>query len=81
MGCCGKKVKQIAEGFTTLLADKVRGEDTHSFTKDRIYECNMCNLSIKNQKGKGLFCKLCWCYIEAATRVKSKKCPIGKWKE
>lgn len=77
MGCCGKKAKQIVEGYTTLVIDKVKRQDTHAFTKDRIRTCSKCELSTKG----GLFCKLCWCYIEAATRVKSKKCPIGKWKE
>ena len=78
MGCCGK-AGQIVEGYSTLIVDKIKKKDTHSFTQERIKTCkqNQGKCSTRN----GTWCKICLCYIEAKTRVKEKICPLGKWKD
>ncbi len=77
MSCCGKtikKVKNIAIGYSNLVAD-IKFE----FTDDRIRACQQCD---KNYWiGKSLWCSICKCFIPAKARVEDEKCPLGKWKE
>ena len=80
MGCCGKKVKDlagkaksIAVGYTNLA----RGVK-YEFTDDRIRACQRC--SRNKWRGKTLWCQECGCYVPAKARVKEEKCPLGLWK-
>lgn len=72
MGCCGKKIKNIAEGYTNLLFHR-----KYIFTEKRIRRCKKCIYNI--YIGTMLWCRICKCLVAAAARTKKKYCPKGFW--
>ena len=78
MGCC-KKIKHIAQGYTSLVIEKTTGKKVMKYEKtdDRIRICQKCD--DRYWIGKTLWCSLCKCFIPAAARVKDKHCKLGKW--
>ncbi len=73
MGCCGGKVKQIAEGYGNLIRGK-----KFPFTNERVRVCQNCELNY--WIGKKLFCSECKCYIPAKARAHENTCPAGRWR-
>ncbi len=45
MACCGKKIKHIAQGYTSLAIEKTTGKEVfkYEFADDRIRECHKCD--------------------------------------
>ncbi len=78
-GCkgCGKKVKQIAQGYTRLATDGIGLTKEQPFVQIRIKICKQCNES--KWILRTLWCMICKCFILAAARVKSKHCLLNKW--
>jgi ribosomal protein S9 len=67
MGCCGQ-FGAVAIGVIKAL---VKAEE--ALSAKRMTFCRVCP---ERRKKK---CKLCGCFIDLKTRVKSEACPAGKW--
>ena len=81
MSCCGKKIKNIAHGFTSLAVEKATGKEVlkYSRTDERIAICRDCEFNYWKKNKKRLWCKECGCFVPAKARVESEKCPKGFW--
>jgi len=60
----------IPKGFYLMATNN---KDTIAIRDERLKICGEC------PKAKAGFCKECGCMLAAKTRVKSEKCPLGKW--
>lgn len=68
-------IKEITEGYYNLLKAKTKSskKDIEEISDYRWGICGGC----EDLNGKK--CGICGCDLDAKTRAKSAKCPIGKW--
>lgn len=70
------KLKERVEQAATTTAEKVGilvAEET--VIQERINICNNCDYLFQPTRN----CKLCGCFIDLKTKLKSSSCPINKW--
>lgn len=81
MTCCGKRIKNIVQGFTSLAVEKVTGKEVLKYerTDERIQICRECEFNYWKNNNRRLWCKLCGCFVPAKARVENEKCPKGFW--
>jgi len=60
-------MKNIIKGFLSLFF-----EGWKSWQKERLDICHECAPNCE-------LCPVCKCFIVAKVKVKSEKCPLGKW--
>ena len=79
MGCCGKKIKHIAQAYTGIIIKKMTGKEVmkYEFTDNRVRICQKCEFNY--WMGRTLWCSICKCFIPAKTRIENENCPKGKW--
>lgn len=63
-------ILNIPKGFYLMA---INDKKTTQIKDDRLKICGPCEFA------KAGFCKKCGCILAAKTRVKTEKCPIGKW--
>ena len=68
-------IKEISEGYYNLLKAKIKisKKDIEDLSSYRWSVCAGCEDLEVNK------CKICGCMLDAKTRARSAKCPIGKW--
>jgi len=68
-------INEITEGYYNLLKAKIKisRKDIEDMSDYRWAICGGCEDLNVNK------CEICGCMLEAKTRAKSAKCPIGKW--
>lgn len=72
-------LKNIAAGYTNLLKDKanILPEDIKKLSDTRMEICRSCPSNQFNEIDER--CKLCKCYMPAATKAIGKECPDNHW--
>lgn len=71
MGCCGKAKRIVKGHFKNAF-----GIDRKLSTK-RMIICHDCDRRMWKQGVS--WCKECYCFLPAKTKVKEEICPLGKW--
>lgn len=79
MGCCGKRIaskaKRIAQGNLAVLLGKNK-----ELAEVRKAVCADCKHCITDFPMHGIdLCGLCYCLLDAKTRVPKEACPLDKW--
>jgi len=64
---CFWSIRNILKGMFLMLFTP-----TNQWQKDRLNSCNRC-------APKTDLCPLCGCFKVPKTKVKSEKCPLGRW--
>lgn len=84
IGCCSgdyPKLGQMASTFAKAIVDETKyivsgsGLLNQDEVNKRIEVCNSCEFFVKDDKR----CIKCGCFIKIKARMRSQKCPIGKW--
>lgn len=74
-------LKAGAKAVSHIIKEKEVPLTKEELQKLRLDICKSCPFVIKpKKKNKGKHrCSKCGCYLEMKTRVKTEKCPKGKW--
>lgn len=72
-----KEFGDMVEGYKNLLLKN--NEDIENLSKNRMGICKSCVTNNEPNLNKLNICKLCDCFMPAATRAEGKKCPLSKW--
>ena len=77
MACsgCGKRVGGMLKGAVKLAASEL---ELVQIAKSSVIAARRAACESCDQWDHGR-CKSCGCYTYAKTRLRSEKCPIGKW--
>lgn len=63
-----RKLQSIVLGWFYYLTNR-----NNDLARKRLLICTHCELR------KGLVCGVCFCGLQAKTRLPDEQCPVGKW--
>ncbi|MGA1046372.1 MAG: DUF6171 family protein [Phycisphaerales bacterium] len=73
MSCCGNRVSVMSGAVRLLQSEIGIGVASDEIVADRRRACESCD---RWDHGR---CRECGCFTFAKTKLRSERCPLGKW--